>query len=194
MRCACALSPARFVLVCDACARSSVHTLGHNSWQPGGDRGRAHQCDPGHIHTLRGSEGGHPCARREVIHALQGRPSTRSGKVIHALQGRRSTRCSTRSKGGDPRAPREVIHALRGRSPQAPRELITALKEGRSPRASGEVIHALQGRPSTRSRVAIHAQVRPGAKALFASCPVSLSHKSLYSTLDRTTTNIDGTP
>ena len=35
-------------------------------------------------------------------------------------------------------------------------------------------------------------------KALFASCPVSLSHKSLYSkliaTLDRTTTNIDGTP
>ena len=44
LRCACALSPARFVLVCDACARSSVHTLGHNSWQPGGDRGRAHQC------------------------------------------------------------------------------------------------------------------------------------------------------
>jgi hypothetical protein len=36
------------------------------------------------------------------------------------------------------------------------------------------------------------------AKALFASCPVSLWHKSLYSklmaTLDRTTTNIDGTP
>ena len=104
---------------------------------------------PGHIHTLRGSERGHPCARREVIHALQGRPSTRSRKVIHTLQGRRSTRCSTRSKGGDPRDPREVIHALRGRSPQAPRELITALKEGRSPRASGEIIHALQGRPST---------------------------------------------
>ena len=113
---------------------------------------------------LRRSAPGHPCARREVIHALQGRPSTRSRKVIHALQGRRSTRCSTRSKGGDPRAPREVIHALRGRSPQAPRELITALKEGRSPRASGEAIHAIKGghprargRPSTRSEEFIHA-------------------------------------
>ena len=148
LRCACALSPAPFVLVCDACARSSVHTLGHNSWQPVGDRGRAHQCDPGHIHTLRGSEGGHPCDRREVIHAIQGRPSTRSRKVIHVVQGRRSTRCSMRSKGGDPCVPREVI---RGRSPQAPRELITVLKEGRSKHALGEVIRAIQGRSSTSS-------------------------------------------
>ncbi len=30
-----------------------------------------------------------------MIHALQGRLSTRSRKVIHALQGRRSTRCSS---------------------------------------------------------------------------------------------------
>ena len=181
MRCACALSPARFVLVCDACARSSVHTLGHNSWQPGGDRGRAHQCDPGHIHTLRGSEGGHPCARREVIHALQGRPSTRSRKVIHALQGRRSTRRSTRSEGGYPCAPwevststegvdhrakgRKVTTRFRGAHSRAPREAIHVIKgghprargrpstrsQGVHPRVPREVFHALQGRLSTRS-------------------------------------------
>ena len=48
------------------------------------------------------------------------------------------------------------------------------------------------------SLYALAAQGPQGAKALFASCPVSLSHKSLYSkliaTLDQTTTNIDGTP
>jgi hypothetical protein len=44
----------------------------------------------------------------------------------------------------------------------------------------------------------LHLAFKRSVKALFASCPVSLSHKSLYSkliaTLDRTTTNIDGTP
>ena len=66
LRCACALSPARFVLVCDACGRSSVHTLGHNSWQPGGDRGsQPISVDQG---TSTRSE-----APREAIHALEGR-------------------------------------------------------------------------------------------------------------------------
>ena len=159
MRCACALSPARFVLVCDACARSSVHTLGHNSWQPGGDRGRAHQCDPGHIHTLRGSEGGHPCARREVIHALQGRPSTRSRKVIHALQGRRSTRRSTRSEGGYPCAPWEVSTRTEGVDHRAKGRKVTTRFRGDHSCAPREAIHVIKGghprargRPSTRSK------------------------------------------
>ena len=54
----------------------------------------------------------------------------------------------------------------------------------------------------TTKRVKLETLTKTGlvvvAKAFFASCPVSLSHKSLYSkliaTLDRTTTNIDGTP
>jgi len=61
---ACALSPARFVLVCDACARSSVHTLGHNSWQPGGDRGN----QP--ISVTQGTSTRSE-APREAIHALE---------------------------------------------------------------------------------------------------------------------------
>ena len=123
--------------------------------------------------TIHALKEGYPRAPREAIHT-----------VLHALQGRRSTpappcpelfcelrglrrhfgtlvlvlrneyfgfgSCVTAVTGS-------LSGPLRGRSPQAPRELITALKDGRSPRASGEVIHALQGRPSTRSREAIHA-------------------------------------
>jgi hypothetical protein len=60
-------------------------------------------------------------------------------------------------------------------------------------------VNGAGGDPEALSICAEKAQTfRYHAMAFIASCPVSLSHKSLYSkliaTLDRTTTNIDGTP
>ena len=65
-----------------------------------------------------GSEGGLPCAPREVFHTLRGRR-----KVIHTIQGG----SSMLSKGGDPHVAREVIRTLQGGDPHAPREVFHAL-------------------------------------------------------------------
>jgi hypothetical protein len=52
-------------------------------------------------------------APREVIHALQGRRSTRSEGAERFTRTEKEGD-SRASKGCDSRAPREVIHALRG--------------------------------------------------------------------------------
>ena len=70
--------------------------------------------------------------------SVRGSPSIRPKRHIHALQGRPSTR----SKRGRPRAPREVMHMFQGRRGKR--------FKGGEASASREAVHALQGRRSTR--------------------------------------------
>ena len=108
LRGACALSPARFVLVCDACAPAAC-----TRWAT----------TPGSLAVIEGepisvtqgtstrseapsmsSKGGDPRAPRATIHALREgdprAPREAIHTVLHALQGRRSTRASRRRPRG----------------------------------------------------------------------------------------------
>jgi hypothetical protein len=104
------------------------------------------------------SKGGDPRSPRATIHALKEgyprAPREAIHTVLHALQGRRSTR----SEGGDSCAPREVSTSSEGVDHRAKgRKVTTRFREGHS-RAPREAIHGIkgQGRPSTRSREAVH--------------------------------------
>ena len=126
VRCACALLRARFVLVCNAFARSRVHP----------QLLAAGLCSREPINSTQGtstrSEGGDPRAPREAINALHGRRSTRFKRV-------------------DPSASRDAIHAIQGRRSTPPPRLSD--RPGRPAEGRGPAEWGPGGRPRHRARV-----------------------------------------
>jgi hypothetical protein len=91
------------------------------------------------------SKGGDPRAPRETIHTLkEGDPHTPREEihtVLHAIQGRRSTR----SEGGDPCDPREVSTSSEAVDHHAKGRKVTTRFRGGHSRTPREAIHTIKG-------------------------------------------------